>query len=92
MGTAVHAGSIVHDNAPHHGTLDRSRVGRKFSPVRLQQLIDPLPDDARLQANLLAFVQDFIFFPVLASHDSYGIADGLPGKAGASGPECDGKV
>ena len=52
MRAAIHAGSIVHDDAAHHGAFHRGGIGGKLATVGGQQLVYTLSDDARLEGYL----------------------------------------
>ena len=89
MCAAVHARSVIHDDASYHGALHRCRVGSKLTPVGSEQFVDALADEARLKSDLFVVGADAVSFPVLACHNQDGVADGLSGQAGSCGTESD---
>ena len=85
MGAAVHARSVVHDDAAHHGRFHRGGVGGELASVRRENLVYPLTDDARLQRNLFVVGGDAVLLPMLAGYYQDGVANGLSGQTGSCG-------
>jgi hypothetical protein len=91
-GAAAHARGVVGGNAADHGRIDGCRVGADLTAVRGQDPVGPGADDARLEADFFALVEDLPPLPRLAGHQQHRIADRLAGQAGAGGPEGDRNV
>ena len=89
--TAVHAGSIVHDNTAYHGAFHRSGVRCKLAAVGSQQFVHTLSDDARLEDYLFVVGGYAVFFPVLAGYDEDGVTNGLTRQTGPCRSEGDGQ-
>ena len=90
MRAAVHARSVVHHDAARHSASDRSRVGREAVSERFQHLVDPRAHDAGLEPHGAAAVEHLATLPMFARHHEHRIADSLPRKTRARGPEGQG--
>ena len=77
VSSAIHAGSIVHHNTADHSTFHTRRVGCKLTPIRSQNFIHPLSDNARLERNLLIIIRKTVVFPMLAGHNQNRVTNGL---------------
>ncbi len=91
MRAAIHAGSIVHDDAAHHGAFHRGGIGGKLATVGGQQLVYTLSDDARLEGYLFMVGRYAVFFPILAGYDEDGVTNGLARQTGSCRSEGDGQ-
>ena len=89
MDATTHARGIVGDDATHHSTFDRCRVGAEFAAVGSKKFVDTLTNDTRLKDNAFAIVEDSVFFPFFAHYGEDVVADGLTRKACASSAPSD---
>ena len=78
MDATRHTRGIVGDDATHHSTLDRGRVGTEFSTERGKEFVDALADDTWLKHNAFAVVEYGVFLPFFAHYGKDVVADGLP--------------
>ena len=89
MDAATHTRGIVGDDATHHSTFDRCRVGAEFAAVGSKKFVDTLTNDTRLKDNAFAIVEDSVFFPFFAHYGEDIVADGLTRKACTSSAPSD---
>ena len=92
MDTTVHARGVVTHNTADHCRADAGRVGREYTSVGFQYLVDLGTDNAGLQADGVLSGAYLVALPVLASYNEYGVAQTLTRERRSSRPEGEGQV
>ena len=89
-GSATHAAGVVGGYSANHGRLDGGWIGAYFFAESGQECIGFTACQSWLQPNGCTVCFDDSLFPVVSCDHQQGVCNGLPGKAGAGGPESDG--
>jgi hypothetical protein len=87
--SAAHPAGIVGGDTADHGSVDGGRIGADLFSERRQQPVGLGADNARLQKDFGAVVQDPVIGPVVSGYQQDGVCNRLAGQAGTCRPESD---